>query len=80
MCDRGQCPFPLLSPISVSLWEQCEKWIGGMPRVMCNDLCNACDGSVIGIWQTGSCEANDFVGSVCNVYLFLLETVDMVNM
>lgn len=43
-----------------------------MPRVMCYDLCNTCDGVIIGIWQGGNWEASDFVGSVCNVGAFVL--------
>lgn len=49
LCGRGDTT-PVIVQIFLGLKsEQCRKWIEGVPRVMCYDLCSACDGSVIEI-------------------------------
>lgn len=53
VCGRGAFST-LMSFICVhAVWEQFEKWIEGVSRVMCYDLCNACDGSVIEMGEAG---------------------------
>lgn len=45
-----------------AIWEQFEKWMAGVLRVLYNDLRNACDGSVIERCEARDWEANKLGG------------------